>query len=164
METINIPTILKCLCHATEDIKVVFQIHAIDGNRVGVGLDIRRHMVYCVCGIYKVCIKILRNLYYNPTLSFSYHGVHQTCKDNQGPFLQAACPEAVHHYKTPEEVLMRKSFLFRVPGYHGMYDFEEIRDMGLAKTKSIGVTEIMKPNHSRDVGKMTVAAILTKFG
>jgi hypothetical protein len=105
-----------------------------------------------------------RNLYHPSPLLFSYHGVHQTCPYHQGQILQAACPETVYHNPPPEEVLMRKSFLFRVPGYHGMYDFGEIKDMELSSTKKLAVTEIMKPNHSRDIGKMTVAAILAKFG
>ncbi len=59
---------------------------------------------------------------------------------------------------------MQKPFLFRVPGYHGMFDFEEIQGMKLPSGKVIGVTECMKPGKSRNVGSMTVATILSKFG
>jgi len=59
---------------------------------------------------------------------------------------------------------MQNSFLFRVPGQHGMYDFNEIKAMRLPRNKNLTVTEIMKQHHSRDVGKMSVAAILSKFG
>ena len=59
---------------------------------------------------------------------------------------------------------MRKAFLFRVPGYHGMYDFDEVRQMNIGKTKQIGVVEVMKPNQSRELGKMNIASILSKFG
>lgn len=59
---------------------------------------------------------------------------------------------------------MQKPFLFRIPGYHGMYDFDEIREMHLDKAKCLSVTEVMKQNKSRDIGKMSVAAILSKFG
>jgi len=45
-----------------------------------------------------------------------------------------------------------------------MYDFNEIKAMRLPKNKNLAVTEIMKQHHSRDVGKMSVAAILSKFG
>lgn len=59
---------------------------------------------------------------------------------------------------------MQKPFLFRVPGYHGMFDFEEIKGMDLPKNRVLGVTECMKPGSSRNVGEMSVAAILSKFG
>lgn len=45
-----------------------------------------------------------------------------------------------------------------------MYDFDEIREMHLDKAKCLSVTEVMKQNKSRDIGKMSVAAILSKFG
>lgn len=45
-----------------------------------------------------------------------------------------------------------------------MYDFDEVRRMNIGETKQIGVVEVMKPNHSRDVGKMNIASILSKFG
>lgn len=59
---------------------------------------------------------------------------------------------------------MRNNFLFRIPGQHGMYDFDEIRTMNVRKNASIGVVEITKQNHSRNVGNMSIAAILSKFG
>ncbi len=59
---------------------------------------------------------------------------------------------------------MRKAFLFRIPGQHGMYDFEELREMRLPQNKRIEVTERMKQDQSRSVGSMSVAAILSKFG
>jgi len=65
---------------------------------------------------------------------------------------------------SPEEILMRTPFLFRIPGQHGMYDFDEIRGMHLPRGKMIEVTECMKPGQSRGVGSMSIATILSKFG
>lgn len=59
---------------------------------------------------------------------------------------------------------MRTAFLFRVPGHHGMYDFESVASMGLRKTDVLEVTEQIHQNDSRSIGKMSVSAILSKFG
>lgn len=93
------------------------------------------------------------------------HGaIQETCHSCQSSPVQAARPEEIQHVPPTEEILMQRSFLFRVPGQHGMYDFDEIRNMNLPRRTNLAVTEVMKQHHSRDIGKMTVAAILSKFG
>lgn len=48
-----------------------------------------------------------------------------------------------------------------------MYDFEDVRKEGfrqsMGKRTSLEVIEITKQHHSRNVGSMTIAAIMSKF-
>lgn len=45
-----------------------------------------------------------------------------------------------------------------------MFDFDEIREKHLPDGKVLEVTEKMRKDHSHSIGKMTVAAVLSKFG
>lgn len=60
--------------------------------------------------------------------------------------------------------MVQKTFLFRVPGHAGLYDFTEIKHMPIKKTAIVIGIEITGENTSRKIGRMSLSTALAKFG
>jgi hypothetical protein len=60
--------------------------------------------------------------------------------------------------------MRQKTFLFRIPGQDGMYDFSEVQKMRLNKNTILSGTEVIGQNRSRYIGKMRLSSVLSKFG